>query len=270
VLAALDEGATPEEQPPAALVERLAFHIDLGPVALREAQPIAATADDIAEARRALAQVQPLAEPAVEALCAAAEALGVDSLRAPWLTLRAARALAALEGREAVDRDDLSTAARLVLTPRATRAPAPAAPSSEPTEPDREAASDAPASGDEHQAEGSDTPEQTPSLTDIVLEAAVAALPSELARLWAMDRPPDRTSRFGRRLRRAPVEPPPRPADRRPRRQHPAAPPRSTSSRPSRPPRPGVGCAAARRTRPCLSAATTSACAATSSGRRAP
>ena len=124
VLVALDEGLD-DELPPEALMERLAFRIELDSIGHRDALPISATPDDIAEARAALAEVAAPGEDAIHAICSAADALGVWSLRAPRLALRTAAALAALEGRDVIERDDLSNAARLVLSPRATRIPAP-------------------------------------------------------------------------------------------------------------------------------------------------
>ena len=58
----------------------------------------------------------------VEALCAAALALGVDALRASSQALRVACAAAALDGRHEVSPADAALAAQLV---RATRLPAP-------------------------------------------------------------------------------------------------------------------------------------------------
>ena len=57
VLVALDEGVGAEERVPEAISERLAFHIDLDGVGHREALPISATPEDIAEARAALGRV---------------------------------------------------------------------------------------------------------------------------------------------------------------------------------------------------------------------
>ncbi|MBX9706994.1 MAG: hypothetical protein K2X61_03575, partial [Caulobacteraceae bacterium] len=178
VLVALDEGLE-DERPAEALLERLAFRIDLDGVGWREAQPISATPEDIAEAKAALVRVGAPDEAAIHAVCAACEALGVASLRAPRLTLRTAAALAALEGRDAIEAEDLTTAARLVLSPRATRLPPQSAP--EDVEPEAEP--------DPAEAQGADETEasdRTPEvLDDLVLEAARAALPDGLEALWA-------------------------------------------------------------------------------------
>jgi magnesium chelatase subunit D len=188
ILIALDEGLE-DERPPEALLERLAFRLDLDGVGWREALPISATPDDIAEARAALKQVTAPDETAIHAVCAAAEALGVASLRAPRLTLRAALALAALEGRDAIETEDLSTAARLVLSPRATRLPPQPAPDEDTAEPECEpndAGSEAD-TGDAPDPETNvDAPELQPGeLDDLVLEAARAALPEGLEAMWA-------------------------------------------------------------------------------------
>ncbi|AQR62901.1 hypothetical protein BZG35_15485 [Brevundimonas sp. LM2] len=186
VLIALDEGLE-DEHPPEALVERLAFRLELDTIGHRDALPISATPDDIAEARAALARVVPPGEDAIHAVCAAADALGVWSLRAPRLALRTAAALAALEGRDTIERDDLSTAARLVLSPRATRMPPP--PEAEPDKAEAGSEPDDTDMPDNQQSEGEDDgPDETDpgqgALDDIVLDAARAALPEGLEALW--------------------------------------------------------------------------------------
>jgi magnesium chelatase subunit D len=186
-LVALDEGVGTDEQAPAALAERLAFHINLDSVGHRDALPISATPADIAEARVALAQVAAPDGAAVEALCGAALALGIESMRAPRLALRVACALAALEGRATVDEDDLATAARMVLAPRATRIPAPdTEPAPEPPSEQDEPAQDEPGAADQSADEDeSETPPETVTpLNDVVLDAARAALPEGLEALW--------------------------------------------------------------------------------------
>ena len=122
-MVALDEGLSDDEQIPAALLDRLAFHLNPG----EQSEPQEAVdwqADDISQAR-ALLQGVTASDETVEALCAAALALGVDSLRAPLLALRVARAAAALSGLTEVAEEHISLAARLVLAPRATQLPTP-------------------------------------------------------------------------------------------------------------------------------------------------
>jgi len=99
---ACDEGIGPDELPPATLLDRLAFWIDINDVHWREAQLQDAVGDvpeaaQIAAARTRLAGVT-VAPDLYEALCGTCAALGIDSLRVPIMALRVARAAAALEG----------------------------------------------------------------------------------------------------------------------------------------------------------------------------
>jgi magnesium chelatase subunit D len=156
---ALDEGI--EEAPPASLLDRLAFQLNL------EGQPAEALdAAVIAAARGRLGSVASGAD-SVPALVTACAQLGIASLRAPLLALRAACAAAALAGRATVADADLQLAARLVLAPRATSVPADAPPPPPPPPPDGEE----PEQNDE---------DQGGRLADTVLDAAKAALPADL------------------------------------------------------------------------------------------
>ena len=68
----------------------------------------------------------PLAHDAlIEALCRAAEMVGLLTVRPPLLALRAARAHAALAVRTRVNTEDAAAAVRLVLSPRAPLSPRP-------------------------------------------------------------------------------------------------------------------------------------------------
>ena len=157
---ALDEGMADDERPPAALLDRLAFLLELDVV---DTTPH--TAGEVAAARRMLPRVA-VDEAIVSALCGTALTLGVPSMRAAMLAVRAARCCAALNGRDVVLEEDAALAARLVLAPRATQLPAQGAEADGPDE------RDAPTPPD---AEG-----QTPEMSDIVLAAAKAAIPTGL------------------------------------------------------------------------------------------
>ena len=119
-LVMLDEAAEPGEIAPPTLQDRLAFVVSLDPVGRLEATPYAH--QGVKDAHLKLKDVEtPKSAPAT--LVSIAARLGIDSLRAPLLALRAARANAALEGRDRICDEDLETAARLVLAPRATVLP---------------------------------------------------------------------------------------------------------------------------------------------------
>ena len=179
IVLALDESLPDEATTPAAIRDRLAFWLDLdarlveGPdqptQGATAVPPAWGCAESFAAARAQLASVV-ISDDAVAALCQAALALGTGSTRAELFALRAARAAAALDGRDTVNEDDLVLAAALVLGPRATRVPAP---------PEAAAPPEAPPPQD-----GVDKPEPAQSiqeqLPDRVLSAAAAALPAEL------------------------------------------------------------------------------------------
>ena len=205
-LVALDEGASDDEQMPAGLADRLAFRLLMGAQDEDEAGPDW-TPQEVLNARERLSQVT-IDDEAVQALCAAALALGIDSLRASVFAVRVARAAAALAGSNTAEEEHTGVAARLVLAPRATRLP-PAAPpeneaqdtpaenqeppknsdsdnKSEPPEPpsksdapDAENKDESNADGDQEEAQDED-PGLPENLAELVLEAAQAAIPSGL------------------------------------------------------------------------------------------
>ena len=180
---ALDEGQAGEEAPPPALLDRLGLQVDLLrlPAGAFDADASAWNADALAAARARLPTVQ-CEDAFVQVLCEAAEALGVDSLRAPLFALAAARAHAAWVGRVEVQAEDCAAAARLVLAPRATRLPAPPEedmqderpPEPPPPEPPQDATPP-----DNKEDERSAPPDDLP-LQEQVLAAALSALPPDL------------------------------------------------------------------------------------------
>ncbi len=174
-LLALDEGLE-DEGLPAALLDRLAFPIDLTGISHRDlAETELPDPAQVAAARDAIGLVR-LDDEVVQALCGTAAALGAGFVRAPLLALRVARCAAALSGRNDATMEDAALAARLVLAPRATRLPAEPAESQEPP-----GESEAETSPDE-------ATDGLPVGGEMVLEAAKAAIPAGLlARLVRED-----------------------------------------------------------------------------------
>jgi magnesium chelatase subunit D len=183
-LVLLDDAVEPEEAPPASLTERLAFPCDLSQS--RRWQGV-----ELAPAAGALADVAPLAEDDLRALAATAAALGVESLRALIFAGEAARGLAALEGRKQAGKDDLSGAVRLVLAPRATRLPPQDAEAPPPEEPPP------PPDGERDDQTDSDRQQPEPDLSEILVEAARAAIPAGLLEQLAQGKAPRRATSSG-------------------------------------------------------------------------
>lgn len=151
-LVLLDDGLEPDDAPPAALAERLAFHCDL--THSREWRC------DALNAGKPGKDV-PLNEEALNALAATAAALGVHSLRP------------LIHAVEVAARADLEAAVRLVLAPRATQLPPP------PEDPQEQHDPPPPSPESTDTPDDSDTP--TPEqLEDSLVEAAAAAIPADL------------------------------------------------------------------------------------------
>lgn len=193
---ALDEGQTalvlcddatePDEGPPASLVERLAFACDLSQS--RRWQEVG-----LAPASASLANVAPLDAAAMKALAATAELLGVDSLRALIFAGEAARALAALDGRSAAVESDLAGAVRLVLAPRATRLP----PEELEQPPEEQDEPPPPPDGERDNQQDSEQQSQEQDLSDILVEAAKAAIPADLLAQLSQGKAPRRGNTSG-------------------------------------------------------------------------
>lgn len=193
-IVALDEGVNDDERLPSALLERLAFQLILDPLELEGTaeESLEWTVEEVASARKLLDSVT-IDDAAVNALCTAAMALGVDSLRACVFAVRVARVAAALAGAVEVAEEHTAVAARLVLAPRATRiAQPPAEPQQAEQAPQAEQDAQPPAQDQQEDSdEEKDDPEDpydetaqepTPQgeMVERVLDAAQAAIPAGL------------------------------------------------------------------------------------------
>jgi magnesium chelatase subunit D len=196
-LVALDEGVDDEGVSPL-LLERLALQVDLDAIPIAALDDFSWSKAQIRAARAALPAVT-LGDAALESLCRASLALGIDSPRAALLAARVARCLAAIAGEASVGDEQLEQVLRLVLLPRATRLPAPAeAPEQDEEEAQQpepmqaEDAVDTPPSPQDSapdvSPEEDDADREAPDPLDgeQILEAAQALLPANLlARLAA-------------------------------------------------------------------------------------
>lgn len=197
---ALDESLPDEPGLHPSLQERLGIWLDLHPLAPTDIQDFGpqamGTMADVTlgeracrEVRARIPQVQ-WTDAQLEALCAAALGLGITSLRVPSLALRVASCHAALNGRRALDEEDLAYAARCVLAPRATQWPANAAEPQADGSPPPETAASPPAQDAADSAQAPDarppelaTPPAEPraeDLQEMMVAAALASLPQHM------------------------------------------------------------------------------------------
>ncbi|WOJ96465.1 magnesium chelatase subunit D [Congregibacter brevis] len=195
-LIALDEGVD-DEALSTALIERLALQIDLTPLPIGAIDDFRWSREDVVRAQEALVDVE-LGDEALQSICQATLALGIDSPRAAVLAAKTARVLSALADVPEVSEEQLEQVLRLVLLPLATRLPASDEEQidqgPEDSEQTEESASDSPdAAQSESEAPQDDRPpdEDSPNedqsnsgldpLTeDRLLEAAQALLPPDL------------------------------------------------------------------------------------------
>jgi magnesium chelatase subunit D len=175
-LVALDEGCDDSEAPPVTLLERCAYIVDLSGVSFRdiEGEDHQKIEFEAARVRVDLVSADP---DVVAALVAVAARMGISSLRAPLMALRAARAISALDGRTQVEDDDVALAAALTLSPRATRLPEVGG-EDEPEDADPQ--SDADSEPDRESRESANDELRTVAIEDVVLAAARAAIPASL------------------------------------------------------------------------------------------
>lgn len=170
---ALDEGLE-DELASAALRDRLAFHVDLNELSTGDAEEFVMDSGEVFMARERLRALKASKEQ-VEAMCSAAAALGIMSLRAPLLALRVACASAAFDDHATVEQDDIASAARLVLAPRALVFPHADQPEQQEQPP--EPPSD-PVVDDENP--DTDKPDIDRALDEVILAAVQAALPPDV------------------------------------------------------------------------------------------
>ena len=162
----LDDGAVPDEAPPAILMERAAFHADLS--ALRTRCP-----KDWPDAIM-LTAVAHLTDAQLHAIASTALALGVGSVRPLIFTNLAARGHAALHGRAVAIDADIIAAVGLVLSPRATQVP-----QMEPPPPPEPEQDDTPPDNEPDDSDENRNMEDI-DLNDIMLDAAAAAIPKHI------------------------------------------------------------------------------------------
>jgi len=196
-LLALDESEE-DESISAAILDRTALLLDERKADLLDDLDTAPNAKAIARARQSLMHVESGAEH-VSSLVETAAAFGIDSIRACLHALHVARICAVLAGREAIAKEDLLTAARLVLAPRARQLP-PLEDQSEPP-PEKAESEDSPpdeapdeAQNDTPEDENTSTPQGEENLTDAVR----AALPPDLLKALVAGTPPKRGSSGGK------------------------------------------------------------------------
>lgn len=162
------------DEPPAshALLDRLAFHVDLDGISIGTALAgLLEPPESCPEARNRLARVV-LPDAAIEAIAEAVVKLGIQSLRAAILAAHVARNHAALSGRDCVAADDLAAAGRLVLASRARQLP------ESQSRPDDQEDEEHPSDGTPGNGETEDAPDAP--LENVIIQAVTVSLQRKL------------------------------------------------------------------------------------------
>lgn len=162
------------------IIER-ALEFDKDPTAFVAAWAIetAAIKAQIEEARERLCQIA-VGREDIARIAEVAMSLGVEGNRADIFAVRAARASAALAGRAFIADEDIVSAIKLVLLPRATTLPESAQPHNEMPESRREDSIQEPEDREAAAAEsgGADKPDRAP-IGDLIIEAIGSPAPVE-------------------------------------------------------------------------------------------
>ena len=172
-----------------------AFRFDRNPFSFADdfASETAFLKGGIEEGRRRLPRVR-VSKKRVRQIAQIAISLGVEGNRADVFALKAARANAALGGRDSVTEDDVVAAIQLVLVPRATTLPS----AREDVERQRE--SSPTESAEEHNqpnADDADRDSVPGGVEDLIIRAIDASVPKELlSSSYRMVRPPGVGRRF--------------------------------------------------------------------------
>ncbi len=190
-LVLLDDSVEADDLPPAALLDRCAFHCDLTQARYLPDIPALDRPEPGLEA------VEALSSEAMKGLASTASALGVASIRPLVFATQAALAHAAISGHAEVADEDLLTSARLVLGPRATQMPDLPDEQAEPP-PEPEQSQEPPQDSD---GDNQSSPQDAP-LEEMLVEAATASIPADLLAQLTQGKAPRNSSGAGSGRRR--------------------------------------------------------------------
>ena len=168
-LIALDEGID-EEAPPAALLERLAFNVQLDPISIHGVDDTAFTASDIIRTKAHIS-LRTANDATIKLLAELAASMGVHSTRSLMFSVTACRIIALLLELPETHQDVIGAVIRLVLLPRATQLPQQEAP-----EPPKEESEPEATEENEPQKQSSEPPRDTEEM----IQAAAATLPPDI------------------------------------------------------------------------------------------
>ncbi len=162
----------PDEEMPAALSDRLAIHIDLTHVDIRQ---IEQSADFTCNGLEQVRQTTPTKAETITSIVELAAAFGIHSLRPPQQALCVARLNAEMHGPDDLVEEDILVALRLALLPRATQFPADDE-DALPDEQEKQSQDALDEETDNQEAQENDIGE----LEDLSIEAILASLPEGL------------------------------------------------------------------------------------------